>query len=129
MSVKGLATVTLQVNDETVLYKPDSLEFSDGFGEMVVRFQTSGGGGGETVFTEKAETKYAYVKVTLLTTAANIEKTRQWLTSSRQANGNVVNLSGGVARSFQKMRITEEPKFGVGSEGEFEIMFQGEKAA
>lgn len=130
MAIKGLAVLTVEVNDQIIEIKPNSLAFKDGFGNMNVRHQTGGGDAGSKVITEDAETQVGMVKFTLLSTVVNDERKKTWLQLSRNEQGNVIRLSGtGFTRNFRNMRITEEPETAVGAEGEFEVMFEGDVAA
>lgn len=126
---KGLAVVTVEVNDEVIEIKPNSLAFKGGLGDITVRHQTGGGEAGSKVITEDDETKVGMVKFTLLTETTNVDRVNTWGLLSRNASGNVVRLSGaGFTRSFRGMRLTSDPEIGIGAEGEFEVVFEGDPA-
>lgn len=129
-TTKGLSVLTVEVNDRIIEYKPNSLEYTDGFGNLNVRHQTGGGPSGSKIITEDAETKIGMVKFVLYTEIGNTNLLKEWLRLSRRAAGNVIRLSGdGFTRSFRNMVITEEPTVSVGSEGEFEVIFKGDVSA
>lgn len=123
---KGLALPTIEVNDRVISYKPNSLTYKGGLGDLVVRHQTAGEGVGEEVLTEDAETKIGMVKFTLLAETGNTDLANEWMRASRDLAGVTIRLSAeGFTRSFRNMRVTTEPEISLGSEGEFEIEFMG----
>lgn len=127
---RGLATPTLEINDRTVAYKPNSLTIKGGQGDLNVRFQTSGGGLGEEVVTEDAESKISMVKVTLLSEKDNLDFINEFIRQSRTLAGVTIRISDeGFSRSFRNMRLISDPEVGFGSEGEVELEFSGTATA
>ncbi len=129
MATKGLSVLTLEINDQTIEYKPNSLSFKAGLGDINVRHQTGGGEAGSKVITEDAETQKGMVKFSLLSTPANAERAAQWGLLSRELNGNVIRLSGvGFTRNFRQMRLTTDPEITSGSDADYEMVFEGDPA-
>ena len=130
MASFGLANPTIEINDRVIEYKPNSLSYKGGKGDLTVRHQTGGGDAGSKVITEDANSKVSMVKFTMLTETGNTDLLNEWLEISRSEGGNVIRLSAqGFTRSFRRMRVTEDPEVGIGAEGEFEIDFQGDPAS
>lgn len=124
---KGLAAVTIQVNDETISILANSLMFKSGYGDRKVRTQTSGGGSATRIRTRDVETLKGEVTFKLASTIANIDRYTQWQELSDAENGNVIRLSGdGLTGTFQRMIIEEESEISIGVEGEFEVSFCGD---
>lgn len=129
MAKKGLAVVTVEINDEVIEIKPNSLTYKGGLGDINVRHQTGGGEAGTKVITEDAETQIGMVKFTLLTETTNTDRVNTWGRLSRSAQGNVIRLSGeGFTRNFREMRLITDPEIAIGAEGEFELLFEGNPA-
>lgn len=123
----GLATPTIQVNDRTIEYVPNTLSYKGGKGNVEVRFQTAGGGTGSTVITQDAETKVSMIKFDLLTEKTNVELKDEWLELSVALAGNVIRVSDpGFTIAFRNMRITEDPEVSIGSDGKFTVEFKGD---
>lgn len=128
-ATRGLADLAVEINDQLVEIKANSLSYKGGIGEVNVRHQTGGGDAGSTVITEDFETKVGMVKFSLLSTAANAERINEWGRITRDLNGNVVRLSGpGLTRNFAEMRLTSDPEVTVGSDADFEVIFEGRPA-
>lgn len=69
---------TIVVNNEVVLIKPNSLTFTNGTGEAMVRAQQAGGGAIETVSSVNGETMISTVKFDLLNTISSSDLVDAW---------------------------------------------------
>lgn len=69
---------TIIVNNEVVLIKPNSLTFTNGTGEAMVRAQQAGGGAIETVSSVNGETMISTVKFDLLNTISSSDLVDAW---------------------------------------------------
>jgi len=124
--MSSLSNPQLEINNIVVAIKPNSLSYKDGWGNINQRAQSAGGNSIELIGSEDAETKKGMVKFMMYTTKENVDLLSTWLRQSREANGNAIRLSeSGFTRSFPRMKILEEPERSVGSDGEFEVMFEG----
>jgi len=129
MALKGLAVVTVEINDEVIEIKPNSLSFKGGLGDINVRHQTGGGEAGTKVITEDAETQIGMVKFSLITETTHVARVNTWGLLSRNAQGNVVRLSGeGFTRNFRQMRLITDPEVAIGADADFEVVFEGNAA-
>lgn len=129
MAKKGLAVLTLEINDQLVEYKPNSLSMKGGLGDINVRHQTGGGDAGSKVITEDAETQIGMVKFSLYTETTHTDRVNVWGQLSKEANGNVIRLSGpGFTRNFRQMRLITDPEIAFGSDADFELVFEGDPA-
>lgn len=129
MAVRGLANLVLEINDQVIERKPNSLTFKGGLGDINVRNQTGGGESGSTVITEDAESQVGMVKFSLISTAANAALVTEWGLISRDLGGNVLRLSGqGLTRNFREMRLITDPDITEGSDADYELVFEGRPA-
>ncbi len=129
VAVRGLADLAVEINDQLIEIKPNSLSFKGGLGEVNVRHQSGGGEAGSTVITEDNESKIGMVKFSLISTAPNADIINEWARITRDLNGNVIRLSGpGLTRNFAEMRLTSDPEVAVGSDADFEVTFEGRPA-
>jgi len=126
MAVKGLANLTLHINNINILYKPNSLVYKEGLGEQKVRTRSGGGGTTETVFTEDAETRQSLIKFALFPEKDIQELVRGW---HFLGNANVITISDiGFSRTFTFMTMVTDPEIAIGADTTFEVEFHGEPA-
>lgn len=121
-----LSNPVVEINDQSIFIKPNSLSFKKGYGEKKVRSQSAGGSTIDIVSTDDAETKMSMVKFSLLTTNNNIEFYEEW--QNVGAGGNVIRLSekdGSLSIPFRKMTLTSDNEVATGADGEFEAEFAG----
>lgn len=122
----SFANPVIEINDDPIFIKPNSLVVKKGHGTTNVRAQSAGGGSIDTVDTEDAETKKSLIKFTLYTTSKNIDLYDEW--HSYKENGNVVSISekdGSLAISFVKMKVVSDNEISTGADGEFEVELNG----
>lgn len=126
---KQLNDITLIVNNEVVPYIADSLSWTDGFGEYLMRNAVVGGGQTETIFSKALETKIGMVKFSMPTTATHEDWKRQW---KLLENANVVELVGpsdsGFTKVFTNAAIINDPESSSANEGNIEIEFKSDPA-
>jgi hypothetical protein len=121
-----LSNPVVEINDQTILIKPNSLSFKKGVGEKRARTQSAGGNEIDVVNTEDAETKMSMIKFTLLTTNENIESYEEWQSAGN--GGNIIRMSeknSDLSIPFRRMTLISDNEIGVGAEGEFEVEFNG----
>jgi hypothetical protein len=121
----SLSNPVVEINDDLIKIKPNSLSFKKGKGEKNMRTQSAGGDSVETVRTVNAETKKSMVKFTLLTTQEAVEKFDLW---DENDDRNLIRLSEAKTSFnivFRRMSIISDNEITVGAEGEFEVEFEG----
>jgi hypothetical protein len=131
----SLSNPVVEINDDLIKIKPNSLSFKKGKGEKNMRTQSAGGDSVETVRTVNAETKKSMVKFTLLTTQEAVEKFDLWdenddrnLIRLENDDRNLIRLSEAKTSFnivFRRMSIISDNEITVGAEGEFEVEFEG----
>lgn len=123
----GLANPTLEINDQVVPYKPNSLTFKGGSGDITVRPQSAGGASVENVITQDIETRKSMIKFTLLAETGNMDLIDDFSQLSIGAAGVVIRLSApSFTRTFRGMRLIADPERSIGAEGEAELEFHGD---
>lgn len=130
MAEQAFSNPTISVNDETVAIIPNTLMTKNGHGETKVRAVSTGGGGGGTVHTVDAESRFSVVKFDLPNTAANAEKVRQWKSAIGTNTVSFFERVGGdvVERTFTGQSIVNDPEFEASADGKVSIEFNGDPA-
>ena len=118
------------VNGEQVPYEADSLEWTEGFGEYMIRNAVVGGGVTEQIFSEDIKSKFSELKISLPSTAPNVALVRQWKVAT---NTNVMELTGTVdgttvTRVFTQSAIVNQPSNKVATEGSIELEWKSNPA-
>jgi len=129
MSIQ-LSDAAVLVNDEVVAIVPNSLKFTEGFGEQTVRAASVGGGAVEQIYSRDVETALSKVMFDLHTTPANVKLQRAW---KANANQNVVQIAGkttegDMTRTFTQAAMTGDPEIEIGTEGVINIEFMSNAA-
>lgn len=129
MSVQ-LADAAVLVNNEVVPIVPNSLEFTEGFGEQAVLPQSIGEGNVENVFSNNLESSMAMVKFELRSTIENIKLARSWKQNQDQ---NVVQVAGRtvdgeMVRTFTGAVLVNDYPVPIGSDATIEIEFHSNRA-
>lgn len=122
-----LADMAVEVNDEIVYYEPNTLSYTEGFGETTVRAASTGGGGTELIFARDVSNAKSMVKFELPTTPENIELVRSW---QIDVGANVVGLSGSngtqkVTRTLTQATVVNDPEINISADGTIEVEFEG----
>ena len=114
------------INGVSVYIKPNSLKYTEGFGERKVRVASGGGARKEIIATEDVETQFSDFMITVYTTTENIALHREWLANF---NANTVGwIEKGESRTINNAIVTSNAEINPGVEGEFEVAFQGDAA-
>lgn len=125
-----LSSVILEVDDDIVGYKPNSLKFTDGDGELVAYSVSKGNGKVDVVFGINDETKIGKISFELYGTAANIAKKRSW-SQKRKTGGVAIRLSdsvSGFTRTFKTMNLSNDGELTISQESSVSCEFQGSQA-
>ena len=124
MSIQ-LSDATVLVNDEVVGIMPNSLKYTEGFGEQNVRAVSIGGGAVEQIFSRNVESSLSKVMFDIPTTPENIALARTW-----KANGNLNGVQiagktaeGDITRTFTQAAMTGDPEIEISTEGVINVEF------
>lgn len=118
------------VNNVGVAIVPNSLAFTEGFGEQETIVQSAGGGVLEQVYSNNVETNLSMVKFSLRSTVDNIELARSW---KNNRNENVVAITaqvsdGTLTRTFNNAAVVNDFEVNLSADGVIEIEFKADKA-
>lgn len=118
------------INDVDVKFTPNSITYTEGFGEAKVRTRSGGGGVVDTVYSRDLETAYSTFKISVRTTADMVELIRLWLVIE---NGNTITLTDSdnqgnqlLSRTFKFAAIINNPTVNVNADGDVELEFHGD---
>ena len=118
------------VNNNTVAITPNSLMFTEGFGEQTVRAASAGGGQVEQIFANNIESNFSTVRFDMPATVGNIALAREWKTASNQ---NLVQIAGrtpegNVTRTFTQASLLTDYEVALGSDTNISIEFKANPA-
>lgn len=125
-----LADATLLANNEAILIVPNTLSFTEGKGEQILRPMSGGGGSVEPVFANDLESNMSKLKFSLPTTVENIKLAREWKANQ---NRNVFQIAGSttdgdITRTFTQAIVSNDYEVPVGTEANIEIEIQSKAA-
>lgn len=122
------------VNNIALAIKPNSLSFTEGFGEQIVRAASAGGAQVEQILADNIEDNFSEVKFALDPTESNISNARIW---KAQPGQNVVSVTatateGSVttsfSRTFQKATITNNYDVPLGADTQIDLEWKSSPA-
>ena len=123
----ALADASVIVNNEPIAIVPNSLMFTEGFGEQNMRAASAGGASVVQVFSANVETNFSKVKFELFNDIDSIELARAWKSNRNQ---NTITVSGKTAdgktlsRTFQQAAILDDYEVELGSDTTFTLDFK-----
>ncbi len=114
MGEKAVSTAFVIINNDSIPIVPNTLKYTEGFGEYKTRAASGGGGQTETVFSENAELKISKVMFELYPTPENIKLLRAW---KANLNNNVIEIQAeGFNRVFTNSSLANEYEVEVGAD-------------
>lgn len=130
-----LANPQVVVNNIPLSIKPNSLDFTEGFGEQIVRAASAGGQSTVQILADNIEDNFSEVKFSLEPTIDNINNARAWKSNPGQ---NVVSVTGTVkdgtaeqtfSRTFSKASITNNYSVMLGADTSVDLEWKSEPAS
>jgi len=125
-----VANPTITVNNNVVATNPNSVAYTEGFGEQNVRAASGGGGQIEQIYSENIETNFSMIKFELPATVGNIALAREWKANTNQ---NLVQMTGrtadgDVSRTFTQASLLTDYEVALGSDTNIAIEFRANPA-
>ena len=125
-----LADALVTVNNVPISIMPNSLVFTEGLGEQIIRAASAGGGQVEQIYSNNIESNFSMVNFAIPATVDNISAARQWKSNRNQ---NVVTVQGqtpegAVTRTFTEAAILNDYEVALGSETDIPIEFKANPA-
>jgi hypothetical protein len=102
---------------------PNSVTYTEGFGEQQTKTQSLGGGAVQTVWIDNAESKFSTLKFSIFPTVDNVALARSWKAGG---NNNAASLSGQTdqsiyfTRSFNHLSINNNYEVTLGADGKID---------
>lgn len=121
-----LSDATFIVNNEAIVTIPNTIMFTEGLGEQMIRAGSIGGGAVEAIYSNDLQSNFSTVKADIPSTPENIDLARKWKINK---NNNVVQIigetsEGTVTRTFAKAALTGNYEVNIGSEAAITIEFK-----
>ena len=125
-----LADALVTVNNVPIAIMPNSLVFTEGLGEQVIRAASAGGGQVEQIYSNNIESNFSMINFAIPATVDNIAAARQWKSNQNQ---NVVQVQGQtpegtVTRTFTQAAILNDYEVALGSETDIPVEFKANPA-
>lgn len=129
-----LANPQVVVNNISLAIKANSLDFTEGFGEQIVRAASAGGASVVQILADNIEDNFSEIKFSLEPTIDNINNARVWKSNPGQ---NVVSVTGTVtdgtteqtfSRTFSKASITNNYSVMLGADTSVDLEWKSEPA-
>lgn len=129
-----LANPQVVVNNVVLAIKPNTLAFTEGFGEQIVRAASAGGAQAVQVLADNIEDNFSEVKFSLDPFPENIANARVW---KAQPGQNVISVTGTItdgtttttfSRSFQKASITNNYEVPLGADTQIDLEWKSDPA-
>lgn len=125
-----LADALVTVNNVPIAIMPNSLVFTEGLGEQVIRAASAGGGQVEQIYSNNIESNFSMINFAIPATVDNIAAARQWKANQNQ---NVVTVQGqtpegSVTRTFTQAAILNDYEVALGSETDIPVEFKANPA-
>jgi hypothetical protein len=120
---RKIVDATLIIDNNVVGYVPNTLKFTEGFGEQSVRVQTGGGGSVQQVVADDVSMKQSSVMFEVEPTAANISLIRS---IKNNQDGHVITISTtGLTRTITGAVLTSNYEVSLGTEETIQLEFIG----
>lgn len=123
-----LATPTVMIDNIAYDIVPNSFKYTEGFGEQIVRTQSSGGGQVSTVVARNVETSKSKVSFSLEPTQVNIENIRTVKASLDRHVITAFDNRIGFTRTFQQAVLINDYEVNLGSDTSIDLEFEGAPA-
>ena len=124
MGKKALSSTTVIVNDVAYPIVPNTLVYTEGFGEYNMRAASVGSGKGEIIFSENAENKMSKIMFEMFPTAENIKTIREWKVNQNQ---NLIEISDpDIQKTFNNAALTSDYEVKIGADTTIPVEFMSD---
>jgi len=123
---KKIVDPQVVINNDAVKVVPNSVSYTEGFGEQKSEVQSAGGGVTEKVDSQNVETALSTVKMSFFPTLANIELAR----SLKAGEAAVIAITDGegFSRTFICATLNNDPDINLGSDEQIDLEFMTQPA-
>jgi hypothetical protein len=114
-----LSDAALIANNEVIGIIPNSLKYTEGFGEQEVRTISTGGGNVEQLYARNVETSFSKLNFELPGIVDNIVLARRWKANQNRNVFQIVGTTGdgeNITRTFTQAAVTNDYEVEIGSD-------------
>lgn len=120
MSVQ-LSNPTLIINNQNIRVVPNSVTYTEGFGEYSYKNSTAGGSSTEEVFSQNVENALSMVKFEMYADVSNrgvvaMDIIRGWKAGLSNNTIAITDSTSGFSRFFAKAALINDPEIKLGSD-------------
>lgn len=127
MGKEAISTGQLIINNVVVPYVPNSVKYTEGFGEYNQRAAVSGNATTETVFSQNAEQKLSMINFEIFPTADAIALARSW--KANRSNNVVEYVAEGMQRTITSAAIVNDFEVEIGADTTISLEWKGDPAS
>jgi hypothetical protein len=127
MAQIAISVPSVTINNQTIGIVPNTLTYTEGFGDQSVVTQSGGNGSIETVYYDNAENKRTMVSFELRNTAENIALARGWKTNLNQNTITVSDNNADFQRTVRNAALTNDYEVNLQSDGTISLEFYGDQ--
>lgn len=128
MASRAISTPSVIINNIPIGIVPNSLKYTEGLGEQIMRTQSAGGGSVDVVYSLDAESLMSTVSFELINTNENIDLARLWKTNENNNAISFVDSRTGFTRNFANMALTSNYEVNLGADTTISVEFKGDRA-
>lgn len=128
MASRAISTPSVIINNIPIGIVPNSLKFTEGFGEQTMRTQSAGGGTVDVVYSLNAESLMSKVSFEMINTAENVALARGWKSNLNDNAISLIDSATGFSRNFANMALTTDYEVNLGADTTISIEFMGDRA-
>jgi hypothetical protein len=126
MGKKTLSTPQIIINNVVYPIVPNTLTYTEGFGEYNMRGSSIGAGLTEVVFSENSENKMSKINFELYPTAENLKSAREWKVN---LNDNLIEMSADdLNRTITNAALINDYEVNIGADTTIALEFVGDPA-
>jgi len=121
-----ISKAAIQVNNNTVLVKPNTISFTSGKGEQKQYPASAGGGQIRLIYSDDLETHIAMVKFSMHATAENIRLAEEWKGNANQNAVAIISDTFNV--NIVSAALVNDYEANLTADGVLELEFAGTRA-
>ena len=125
-----VADATLIIDNEPIGYSPNTIKFTEGFGEQTVRTMAVGGGEVELLFANNQETSFSKLMFEMPSTIDNIALARKWKAKGDTIVAQVTGRTteGNFTRTIRKSAMVNDHEVDISTEVNIPVEIHGARA-
>jgi len=126
MAEKIISNPQIVINDELILFVPDSLKYTKNTAKTVVKSLTAGGTSVITVHSQDITESMSSVEFDIKATSRTIDLLDYWGGSIAENVIEISSANGDIALAFTGMSLEEIPNLEFGADAKITVKFVGD---